>query len=607
MLALGNSVLLSTAHSMDMQHTTQPANTDQPPAENAIMSPRDKQFCNNLLKSLKKNPHALPFLVAVDPVALNCPDYPDIVKNPMDLGTIQTKLHSDQYDSIDAFANDIQLMFNNCYLYNGPYDPVTLEGRKLEEAYRRGMEKRPIPIQAAGELMPDDEFKRCEKTLKELKKPKHLEDAWIFLKPVDAGAWGAVDYYDIIKTPMDLSTMEKKLLEYEYANEQEFVNDMHLMFQNCYTYNPPGHPVHQSGKNLEATFEAYWEKLHEKKEKKKSSASKSSKGLKRDIAPIDSIPPQPKRAREDVEELDPSKEPKSSVLRLRIPTASLKQNQPPPQSTTTPTSASSVPASNNNNQLHLAISKHPPASQSASSSSATASTTTNTKRLALSDTKLSTPTKSNAPPLALSAQRKPKITNATARPHEANKGVPNKVANKLPSKPVPKKPAPQAFDVGVLLDGIAQEKEQREREKRLQQEQQQRLEDEKREKEMRRRQEEELRRQEWRDWATKKKESDRSKRMAALEASPINISRDKLRFHKFEKELSKSRDWHQLYGFQRDALQYHRYPMPGFVRNSQRSISDVKAMLLNATFRHRRQDEQMHHEDSVQDMDMDLE
>lgn len=91
------------------------------------------------------------------------------------------------------------------------------------------------------------------------------------------------------------------------------------------------------------------------------------------------------------------------------------------------------------------------------------------------------------------------------------------------------------------------------------------------------------------------------------QASPINISRDKLRFHKFEKELSKSRDWHQLYGFQRDALQYHRYPMPGFVRNSQRSISDVKAMLLNATFRHRRQDEQMHHEDSVQDMDMDLE
>lgn len=96
-------------------------------------------------------------------------------------------------------------------------------------------------------------------------------------------------------------------------------------------------------------------------------------------------------------------------------------------------------------------------------------------------------------------------------------------------------------------------------------------------------------------------------RNANTQASPINISRDKLRFHKFEKELSKSRDWHQLYGFQRDALQYHRYPMPGFVRNSHRSISDVKALLLNATFRHRRQDEQMHHEDSVQDMDMDLE
>ena len=91
---------------------------------------------------------------------------------------------------------------------------------------------------------------------------------------------------------------------------------------------------------------------------------------------------------------------------------------------------------------------------------------------------------------------------------------------------------------------------------------------------------------------------------ANTQASPINISHDKLRFHRFEKELSKSRDWHQLYGFQRDALQYHKYPMPGFMRNSKRSISDVKAMLLNATFRHRREDEQAHNEDSVQDMDL---
>lgn len=87
-------------------------------------------------------------------------------------------------------------------------------------------------------------------------------------------------------------------------------------------------------------------------------------------------------------------------------------------------------------------------------------------------------------------------------------------------------------------------------------------------------------------------------------ASPINISRDKLRFHRFEKELSKNRDWHQLYGFHREALQYHKYPMPSFMRNSQRSLSDVRALLLNATFRHRREDDQMHHDDSVQDMDL---
>lgn len=464
------------------------------------------------------------FLEAVDPVKLNIPDYPDIIKNPMDLGTIESKLHNDQYDSIDAFASDIKLMFDNCYLYNGPQDPVSALGRSLQKVFDRGMKKKPGRSFVPAGSMPEDDYYRCEKTIREFKKKKHSEYAWIFSKPVDAEAWGATNYHEIIKTPMDLSTMENKLLDHQYKNEQEFVDDMRLMFQNCYTYNPPMHPVHALGKKFEAVFDAYWEKLHEDNQGDYKKKNNASKGLKRDASSFDSIPSQPKRSRQNVEELGTSQDTKPSVLKLRLPTASLKQNLTPQS---TPTSASPVPASNNNHHLHLAISKHPPASQSASSSSTSATSSTNTKRLALSDTKLSTPTKPNASTsLSLSAQRRPNTTSTTARPqqqhpnarpNEANKVPPNKMANKLPSKPVPKKPAPQAFDVGVLLDGIAQEKEQREREKRLQQEQQLRFEEKKRENEMRRRQEEELKRQGWRDWATKKKEQDRKARMEALE------------------------------------------------------------------------------------------
>jgi hypothetical protein len=122
-------------------------------------------------------------------------------------------------------------------------------------------------------IMPDDQFKHCESTLKELKKSKHETLNWPFVAPVNAEAWGATDYYQIISHPMDLSTVEKKLTDYEYNNENEFEDDIRLIFKNCYTYNPPEHAVHQLGKKFEHVFEAFWKKVH----KKSSSKGKDKK------------------------------------------------------------------------------------------------------------------------------------------------------------------------------------------------------------------------------------------------------------------------------------------------------------------------------------------
>jgi len=45
------------------------------------------------------------------------------------------------------------------------------------------------------------------------------------------------DYFNIIKNPMDLSRMKKKLDEGLYSNPWEFVDDMWLMFNNAWLYN----------------------------------------------------------------------------------------------------------------------------------------------------------------------------------------------------------------------------------------------------------------------------------------------------------------------------------------------------------------------------------
>ena len=55
--------------------------------------------CLEILKSTMRHSFARPFNVPVDHVALKIPDYPRIIKNPMDLGTVAEKLRGGSYVS----------------------------------------------------------------------------------------------------------------------------------------------------------------------------------------------------------------------------------------------------------------------------------------------------------------------------------------------------------------------------------------------------------------------------------------------------------------------------------------------------------------------------
>jgi NAD(P)H-dependent FMN reductase len=50
---------------------------------------RGLRKCQDLLRQIMRHEHAWPFAKPVDPVALNIPDYFDIIKYPMDFGTIK--------------------------------------------------------------------------------------------------------------------------------------------------------------------------------------------------------------------------------------------------------------------------------------------------------------------------------------------------------------------------------------------------------------------------------------------------------------------------------------------------------------------------------------
>lgn len=51
-------------------------------------------------------------------VALNLLDYEEVVKNPMDLGTVRKKFNDGRYIYAEEVLDDIQLIWDNCKLYN---------------------------------------------------------------------------------------------------------------------------------------------------------------------------------------------------------------------------------------------------------------------------------------------------------------------------------------------------------------------------------------------------------------------------------------------------------------------------------------------------------
>lgn len=96
------------------------------------------RFCQEVLDELHKPKHsyiAFAFYHPVDPVALNIPTYHSVIKKPMDLSTMQSKLKTGQYENAKEFEADMRLMFKNCYRFNISGDPTYLAGQSLEAVF----------------------------------------------------------------------------------------------------------------------------------------------------------------------------------------------------------------------------------------------------------------------------------------------------------------------------------------------------------------------------------------------------------------------------------------------------------------------------------------
>lgn len=86
----------------------------------------------SIFTEMQNHPSSWPFVVPINKEEV--PDYYQVIKEPMDLSTIETKLENDKYESMDDFIYDCKLVFNNCRQYNGESTTFYKNANKLEKA-----------------------------------------------------------------------------------------------------------------------------------------------------------------------------------------------------------------------------------------------------------------------------------------------------------------------------------------------------------------------------------------------------------------------------------------------------------------------------------------
>ncbi|XP_071575974.1 uncharacterized protein [Temnothorax nylanderi] len=127
--------------------------------------------------------------------------------------------------------------------FQGKHDVLFSSSRTPSTSYSNGR-RSTVTAHVAPPNRPGRITNQLQFLQKSVLKPilKH-EFAGPFQEPVDAKKLNLPDYHKIIKEPMDLGTIKKRLENSYYWSGEECIQDFNTMFMNCKFYNNPGDDV----------------------------------------------------------------------------------------------------------------------------------------------------------------------------------------------------------------------------------------------------------------------------------------------------------------------------------------------------------------------------
>ncbi|XP_075034118.1 nucleosome-remodeling factor subunit BPTF isoform X3 [Mixophyes fleayi] len=100
-----------------------------------VLSPltdKDYEGLKRVLRSLQTHKMAWPFLEAVDPE--DAPDYYIVIKEPMDLSTMEERIRTRYYKKLTEFVADMTKIFDNCRYYN-PSESTFCQSAEILESF----------------------------------------------------------------------------------------------------------------------------------------------------------------------------------------------------------------------------------------------------------------------------------------------------------------------------------------------------------------------------------------------------------------------------------------------------------------------------------------
>lgn len=150
----------------------------------------------------------------------------------------------------------------------GPDDPYEIKPIIKKQARRSEPIRRKSKIQASGNeptpLSPEKDLEFCRGMISRMVLGPGYWTRLVkaFKHPVDPVLDNVPNYFEVIKRPMDLTTIKGKMERNEYATAAEFEEDVRLIFKNCYEYWTENDPIYGQCQKLESYFDQQWTTRH---------------------------------------------------------------------------------------------------------------------------------------------------------------------------------------------------------------------------------------------------------------------------------------------------------------------------------------------------------